>query len=303
MNPLVSISCTTYNHAPYIRKCLDGFLMQQCDFEFEIVIHDDASTDETQEIIKEYQKEFPDIIKPIFQTENQYSKTGSGIMARYNFPRVQGKYIALCEGDDYWTDPLKLQKQVDFMEAHPDYSLISGAYISKKSVSGEEKSVIFEADKADNENEKGFEITQEDFLKRWLTKTLTLMFRKAAYDSIDFGKYKHLRDVHLYYSLLDKGNGYYMKEVLGVYNIHPGGIFSEISEKDKHVSYLNVYGELYQHNKSDVHLKQKYYGILKRIAAANYNIKSKKQLYFKMFLMYNKWSDLKSLIKAIIKNR
>ncbi|MFA7615940.1 MAG: glycosyltransferase [Weeksellaceae bacterium] len=126
-NPLVSISCTTYNHEPYIRQCLDGFLMQQCDFEFEIVIHDDASTDETQEIIKEYQKKFPDIIKPIFQTENQYSKTGSGIMARYNFPRAQGKYIALCEGDDYWTDPLKLQKQVDILEKNTNIDICSHA--------------------------------------------------------------------------------------------------------------------------------------------------------------------------------
>lgn len=120
--PVVSISCITYNHAPYIRECLDGFMMQKCDFDFEVLIHDDASTDGTQEIIKEYQEKYPEIIKPIFQTENQYSKGVRGIMSRFNFPRAKGKYIALCEGDDYWTDPLKLQKQVDFMEINPEVS-------------------------------------------------------------------------------------------------------------------------------------------------------------------------------------
>lgn len=122
-DPLVSISCTTFNHEPYIRQCLEGFLMQQCNFKYEILINDDASTDGTQEIIKEYREKYPEIIKPNFQTENQYSKGVRGMMPRFNFPRAIGKYIALCEGDDYWTDPLKLQKQVDFLEANPDYAL------------------------------------------------------------------------------------------------------------------------------------------------------------------------------------
>ncbi len=124
-NPLVSISCITYNHAPYIRECLDGFLMQKCDFDFEVLIHDDASTDGTQEIIKEYQEKYPEIIKPIFQNENQYSKGVRGIMAKFNFPRAKGKYIALCEGDDYWVDLDKLQRQVRFLEENEEYSLVA----------------------------------------------------------------------------------------------------------------------------------------------------------------------------------
>lgn len=119
---LVSICCITYNHAPYIRQCLDGFIMQKTNFEFEILIHDDASTDGTADIIREYEAKYPNILKPIYQTENQYSK-GKNISATYNWPRAVGKYIAQCEGDDYWTDPLKLQKQVDFMEANPEYSM------------------------------------------------------------------------------------------------------------------------------------------------------------------------------------
>lgn len=121
--PLVSISCTTYNHEAYIRKCLDGILSQKCDFEFEILIHDDASTDATQEIIKEYQAKYPNIVKPFFQSENQYSKGVRGINVRFNLPRAKGKYIAVCEGDDYWNNPLKLQKQIQFLESNEDCSL------------------------------------------------------------------------------------------------------------------------------------------------------------------------------------
>lgn len=113
-NILVSISCITYNHEPYIRECLDGFIMQKTDFAFEVLIHDDASTDKTADIIREYEAKFPNLIKPIYQTENQFSKKVGSINAKFNYPRAKGKYIALCEGDDYWTDPLKLQKQVDF---------------------------------------------------------------------------------------------------------------------------------------------------------------------------------------------
>jgi glycosyltransferase involved in cell wall biosynthesis len=120
--PLVSISCITFNHSLYIRNCLDGLINQRTNFDFEILIHDDASNDGTREIIEEYSLRHPNI-KAICQSENQYSKGVRGIMARFNFPRARGKYIALCEGDDYWTDPYKLQKQVDFMEANPDYSL------------------------------------------------------------------------------------------------------------------------------------------------------------------------------------
>jgi len=118
---LVSISCITYNHAKYIRQCLDGFLMQETKFPFEILIHDDASTDGTEEIIKEYHALHPSIIKPLYEKENQWVKGRKG-SAVFNFPRAKGKYIALCEGDDYWTDPFKLQKQIEHLEKHPDYA-------------------------------------------------------------------------------------------------------------------------------------------------------------------------------------
>lgn len=115
--PKVSICCLTYNHEKYIRQCLDGFMMQKINFPFEVLIHDDASSDGTVNIIKEYEAKYPEVFKPIYQTENQYSKGGS-INGKFNFPRAKGEYIALCEGDDYWTDPLKLQAQINLMEKH-----------------------------------------------------------------------------------------------------------------------------------------------------------------------------------------
>ena len=117
--PLVSVSVITYNHGKYIRQCLDGILMQEVNFPYEILIHDDASPDDTTDIIKEYEAKYPTVIKPIYQTVNQYSQ---GVdVGRFNFDRAVGKYIAQCEGDDYWTDPKKLQVQVDFLEEHSEY--------------------------------------------------------------------------------------------------------------------------------------------------------------------------------------
>ena len=119
---MVSVCCLVYNHAKYLRKCLDGFVMQKTNFKFEVLIHDDASTDGSQDIIREYEEKYPDIVKPIYQKENQYSKHIL-ISETYQYPRVKGKYIAFCEGDDYWTDPYKLQKQFDIMEKNPNCSI------------------------------------------------------------------------------------------------------------------------------------------------------------------------------------
>ncbi|MEN8251933.1 MAG: glycosyltransferase, partial [Bacteroidota bacterium] len=120
--PVVSVCCTAYNHEHYIGEAIDGFLMQETDFPFEILIHDDCSTDETAKIIRNYEKKYPNIIKPIYQRENQYSK-GIRVNPIFNFLRAKGKYIALCEGDDYWIDPLKLQNQIEFLEKNDEYSM------------------------------------------------------------------------------------------------------------------------------------------------------------------------------------
>lgn len=121
--PKVSVCCLTYNHQHCIKDALDGFLMQKTTFPFEVLIYDDFSKDRTPEIIKEYEKEYPGIVKPILGKENLFSKTKVLPFVSQLFSRTKGKYIAECDGDDFWTDPLKLQKQFDFMEEHFDYSL------------------------------------------------------------------------------------------------------------------------------------------------------------------------------------
>lgn len=118
-DPLVSVCVITHNHGKYIRQCLDGILMQKVNFPYEILIHDDASPDDTADIIREYWKKYPTVIKPILQTENQYSQGRSA--SKFNYDRAKAKYIALCEGDDYWTYDGKLQMQVDFLEEHEEY--------------------------------------------------------------------------------------------------------------------------------------------------------------------------------------
>ena len=120
--PLVTIKCLAYNHQDYIGDAMDGFLSQITDFPFEIIVHDDASTDQTASIIRQYEEKYPAIVKPIYQTENQFSKHDHSI-SRIIHQHTQGKYVALCDGDDYWIDTKKLQKQIDCMREHPDCGL------------------------------------------------------------------------------------------------------------------------------------------------------------------------------------
>ena len=117
--PLVSIYCLTYNHEKFISDCLEGFISQQTDFSFEVIVHDDASIDGTQAIVRDYEEKYPDIIRPIYQKQNQFSLQVNPVN-EFVFPLVRGKYVAICEGDDYWTDIHKLQEQVSIMEDHPD---------------------------------------------------------------------------------------------------------------------------------------------------------------------------------------
>src|SRR5690606_29638521 len=132
------IVVNTFNHEKYIRRAIEGIINQKVDFQYEILLHDDASTDNTCAILNEYIGRFPELFaEPIFQTENQYSK-GVKIAVGIQYPRARGEYIALCEGDDCWTDLNKLQKQVDFLQRNPTFSLTCGGFIKKNSETGSE---------------------------------------------------------------------------------------------------------------------------------------------------------------------
>ncbi len=116
--PTVTVACAAYNHAAYIADAIDGLLIQKTEFPVEIIIYDDASTDGTADIIRAYAEKYPDRITAILQSENQWSKGKT--LLDFLFSKANGEYIAICEGDDYWTDPLKLQKQVQAMKEHPE---------------------------------------------------------------------------------------------------------------------------------------------------------------------------------------
>lgn len=209
---LVSINCITYNHENYIREAIESLLMQNTDFKFEILIHDDASTDNTSEIIKEYQQKYPDLIKPIYQIENQYSK---GIkITPLNIKRAKGKYIAFCEGDDYWTDPFKLQKQVDFMEANPDYSMCGHATKIIDVSLNEEINWIY--NEYGQDMELPFEYLGENLL---FFQTATMLMR-SEYIMNGFPEFHSMSlngDIAIQYLMAHLGKVYYFDDVMSVH--------------------------------------------------------------------------------------
>ncbi len=178
---LVSILALSYNHEKYIRKCLDGFVMQQTHFKYEVLIHDDASTDRSAKIIREYQRRYPDIIFPIIQSDNQYSK-GVRINDTYQYPRARGKYIAFCECDDYWTDSNKLQRQVDFMEQNPDYGL---CYTDYTLLDEARESVIPSCFAKGKPRSSGF---TDHLLSQGYIAPMTWLFRKEERDKFVFSE-------------------------------------------------------------------------------------------------------------------
>ena len=239
---LVSICCLTYNHAAYIRECLDGFLMQRTDFPVEIIVHDDASTDGTQDILREYQARYPDRFHLILQTENQYSK-GVNVAIQYIFPRVRGKYIAFCEGDDYWTAPDKLQRQVDFLEAHPDHSMCCHATKQYMQQTGE----LCDWKLPKRVEGRSFSFTCREWIDYgWFFWPLSIVIRKESLDLPFLAACPRCRDVHTFYSLLRHGKGYFFQECMSVYRRHDAGIWSGISFERRKIEGANNAYEIYQ---------------------------------------------------------
>ncbi len=224
----VTVRCITYNQKEYIRQCLDGFVMQRTNFRFEAIVHDDASTDGTAEIVREYAEKYPDIIKPIFETENQYSKH-DGSLGRIMNANTRGKYVAICEGDDYWTDPLKLQKQADFLDANPQCSL---TYHACKNVF----STPCKVNSLTGENVKDF-YSDVDFVIHYPFQTATVMYRKEILDSDLYKKAQAIGcvfgDVLLYFSASRFGTIEGVNEKMSVYRRHEGGISQHMYDADK----------------------------------------------------------------------
>ena len=209
---MVTIRCITYNHEPFIRQCLEGFVMQKTDFRFEAVVHDDASTDGTAAIIKEYAEKYPDIIKPIYETENQYSKH-DGSLGRIMDDNTHGKYVALCEGDDYWTDPFKLQKQIDFMEANPGYSM----YFHNAVIEYYDK---IKCPRLFNQLSLSRELSLSEIVNKWMIPTASIIVRTNVIHTIPEWKNKiYSGDMTLALWACHKGKVWGSKSVMSVYRV------------------------------------------------------------------------------------
>jgi len=210
-NTLVSVCCITYNHEKYIRDTIEGFLMQKTNFDFEIIIGEDFSTDETAKIVMEYANKYPDIIKAECNAHN------IGTMPNFfkTIQKATGKYIALCEGDDYWTDPLKLQSQVDFLEKNKDYVITAHKHDTLKN------EVIYKLDKNLNES-----LTLQDLAFDIPFNTLTVMFKRSALDINEYINLKINYAHFLFLYLAQFGKVHYNNTSMAVYRVHTGGIWS-----------------------------------------------------------------------------
>jgi glycosyltransferase involved in cell wall biosynthesis len=227
-NIKVSVLCITYNHEKFISKAIEGFVNQKLKFNYEVIIGDDCSTDNTSNIINKYFKQYPEIIKPILRKKN------IGYMNNFVdiFSHCNGDYIALCEGDDYWIDEFKLQKQIDFLERNPDFSMCSHAV-----------KTIFE----DVEEKYPFVAPLEvssfkDIIEHGhFVPTLSIVFRKKVLKELPLWfKDLWVSDIPLILLLTLKGKNYYFKEIMGIKRKHSGGITQNPSKNKNKEYQINI---------------------------------------------------------------
>lgn len=227
----ISIIILTYQHVDFIETCLENVLNQQTTYSYEILIGEDESTDGTREKCIQYAEKYPTKIKLFLRSRKDVIYVNGAPTGKYNFieclKSAKGKYIAYCEGDDYWIDPFKLQKQMTFLERHSDYTLCATRF----------QKLNEETSKIHNENDTFFhktnryELTIENFLNPYLLSTNTILFKNIInFDKIPL---KGFKDVFLFALLLEKGKGIILNEFTSIYRIHKGGVWSLIEKKKK----------------------------------------------------------------------
>ena len=277
MKPLVSVWMVTYNHERYIRQAIESVLNQNVCFDYEIVIGEDCSTDQTRAIIKELQSQHPTILKPLYHEKNVGASSNA---YDYTLPACKGKYIAILEGDDYWTDPNKLQKQIDFLEANADYSgcahqstVLYENDSSKTSLFGENTDNIYHP---------------TDMLQHRKFHTCSFVFRaKILMDALPFPTQVISADRAIYALLSGHGKIMYFGEPMCVYRKNNASISAMINadklERDllmlpwikKHASGFPIH-----RLRSFLHLCIYTYG----------NGKISKKMLFKHFLLFSFFS-------------
>lgn len=268
----LSICCITYNHEKFIAQALDGFLMQKTNFDYEIVIGEDCSKDKTLEIIKSYQQQYPDRIKLLEHVSN------IGVMPNFieTLKECSGKYIALCEGDDYWTDEYKLQKQVDFLEANDGYAICFTGYKIKNELQKRETVI----------DSPSGSITIEDVINENSFSTATALFASKYLDpQIDWFPKMSFGDWTLYLLILfqSKKKAYCLKEVTSVYRIHEGGIHGNLhASNNKLIKAYKMHIDFYR--KIKTHLFKEEYSALIRTG-----IKKRKSIIADLLKKENKY--------------
>lgn len=215
---LVAIHCLVYNHEPYLRDCLDGFVMQKTNFRFVAIVHEDCSTDNSAAIIREYEAKYPDIFRPIYETENQWHKTDGSLGRIMNaaIDATGAKYIAMCEGDDYWTDPYKLQKQVDFLESHPECSMCFHGVQILDELSHELQPDFLEDVPYSKD---GLRLAQGNYIH-----SVSVMFRKNCSVDEKYAKVGRISmgDQILYHLYAEVGHFKKLPDIMGVYRVGNG---------------------------------------------------------------------------------
>lgn len=236
MKPLVSILCATYNHELFIADTLNALLAQQTDFDFEIIVHDDASNDSTVDIVRTYEAKYPGVFQNIYQSHNILSADITAV-SKIMFRAARGEYIAICEGDDIWTDPFKLQKQVEFLNANKDFVIHCG-HASMIDVHGNElRNKIH-----DSQSDGDCVLELKDFIEDSKIVTCTAVFRNVLHDFPDEFKKAKALDWMIWVSLLQKTGGkvFYSKDNLSSYRVHSGGIFSQLKGGEYYKFYIKA---------------------------------------------------------------
>lgn len=249
--PLVSVFVITYNHAPYIRECLDSILTQTFRGSFEICIGEDESTDGTREICQEYARQYPDKIRLFLRSRNDPARRKYPAPFMNNsletMKACRGVYIAFCEGDDYWIDPLKLQKQVDFLAAHPECSACCTSALKKKD--GEEQLLP----ETTLHGDSPFFLTLENMLEDNHIVTCTVLARNRLFEFPEWAG--TLRQTDWTHSILcaQKGKIAWLPEYTAVRRVHPGGVWTSSSSAAMFQSGIDCYTCFRKHLPAEHH--------------------------------------------------
>ena len=258
----VSVLCTTYNHEKYIRQCLDSMVGQKTDFPFEIIVRDDCSTDGTGDIIREYGEKYPGVVIPFILEFNHFSRGLTNDSFAKMFGMARGKYIAICEGDDFWTDPEKLQAQTDYLEAHPDCSLCVTASHYADAEGNLLKNKVFRTDTVSRE------LTMEELIDGWTAATNTVVYRKACLEKdviIPFlGTCVNEDYARMVYLGL-QGKVFYMDRMTGAYRIGNPGSFSDDTHRRPEVYKARTIGFAEMLDRMDAYTEGKYTAQIRRV--------------------------------------